>query len=240
MGTILVVSSSYLDPLFENAKNYNFKLQAYSDFQSAIRGLSYVNKLDIIGVAIVDDRIYDTEGLKAFLASCDLIGNLNVLFATLREEKCFFSLKVKNTHLEYVPNIEVFTDITINKEVFGTLLLHKYAPYKLKKTLKEGESLQIPRLSYAPLISAQVLNVLSPVDLKHSFNESISTDNLLIAYGKSDEILYALRLLYIKNWYGNDNEEDYVSAKNAIMQVQNDELFCQYMSLLELIHGGDV
>lgn len=240
MDTILAVSSSYLDPLYENAQQYNFKLQAYSDFKNAIKGLSYVNKTDLIGIAIVDDHIRDKEGLELFLHSCDIVGDLNILFAVLRDEKIFYSLKVKNLHVEFVPDIEVFTDIIINREIFGTLLLHKFKPYKLKETVQDTTKHHIPRLSYTPLVSVNVTNILKPVDLIHSYEQCIETDEFLLECKRSNRILYELRLLYLKNWYGQDKNSDYVHVYNEIIKTDSDELFCQYISLMELIKGGEI
>lgn len=238
MDTILAISSSYMDPLFVNAKKYNFKLQAYSDFKSALRGLSYVNKTDLIGIAIVDDFIQDREGLTTFLHSCEIIGDLNILFATLKDERVYINLKVKNLHIEYVPDIEVFTDIIINKEIFGTLLLHKFEPYKLKEGISDISRPSIPRLNYTPLFSTNILSVLKPIDLIHTFEEIVQVDEVLLECKRSNSILYDLRLLYLKNWYGCDENSDYERLYEEIRKVNDDALFCQYTSILELIKGG--
>lgn len=238
MDVIFVVSSSYLEPLFKHAKKFKFKLQAYSDFKTAAKRIAYVNKADIIGVAIVDDRIEDKQGLDEFLHACNVIGDLNVLFATLKEEKSFLSLKPGNLHVSYIPSLEVFTDITITRDIYGSLLLKKFEPYKLKRDETNNTPYTIPRLNYSPIISTNILNVLQPANLIHTLQEAIETDENLLEYKNTNQMLYQLRLLYLKNWYGQAKKSDYKELYEKIMNVKDDILFCQYMSILEMISGG--
>ena len=164
MKIIFVISPDYLEPLFNEAKKYDFKIQGYSTIQEAAKGLIKTNVYDILGFTFVSRTLpKDSSHLKSFLSLCN---SMNVrkkfLFAlndNSRLHELFTDHNYSNLDISYLNAIEVMTDIEINQNIFGSILKYNYAPYKLDaKQDSEFRKTQLPRLEYKPVINKYPLS----------------------------------------------------------------------------------
>ena len=53
MGTIFMISPSFLDAAFTEAKKYDFVLQGYGSFEMGIQGLVKINVIDLLGIVLL-------------------------------------------------------------------------------------------------------------------------------------------------------------------------------------------
>lgn len=53
MGTIFMISPSFLDAAFTEAKKYDFVLQGYGSFKMGVQGLVKINVIDLLGIVLL-------------------------------------------------------------------------------------------------------------------------------------------------------------------------------------------
>ncbi len=239
MKVLFLISPQYLNALFEESKKYEFALQGYGNFNNAHKGLMYTNLSDVLGFAFVADALpSNLAKLKAFIKLVNVMSSvkkITFLFA-LRDnsglEKIVNTKRYKNITFKYIPGIEVFTDVVINKGIFGSILLDNYAPYVLKVTEKHEFSEDIPCLSYKPLFTKYVMSVLDTPEFLSSLEETLEYDVYYSEVSKFNSTLGSLRECYLRFLFNEDVSEDLSAIENSLHSVDNPIDFCNYNAVL--------
>lgn len=237
MDTIFAVSRDYIEPLYKNAVGYDFKLQAYSDFSMALKGLSLTNKCDLIGVAILDDDIYDLKGFLRFIKSFKLLEDIPLLIMLNKKSKAMSQIPKLGVKAVVDTSQEFFTDITINQDVFGYLLLKRFDPYIIKPVKPETPDYSVPTLHYKPIFSPVALKILKPPDFQHKISDTYDNDTIYAEMEDKDSLLAKLRLLYLKRWLGENDSKLHKEISATVNKIEDVDLFCLYSALLYEIGG---
>lgn len=237
MNTIFAVSRDYIEPLYSNAQKYDFKLQAYSDFSQAKKGLSFVNKCDIIGIAILDDDIYDVDGFVSFVKYIKLLGDVPLTIILNKKSKTLEKLPPMGIVAAVDVSQEFFTDITINKDVFGALLLKRFEPYLIHQREVSTVKYEIPTIHYQPLFSPAVLKVLTIPNFTTTLSENYNEDSIYAELKDKNSLLACLRLLYLKKWLGENDYKLRNEVEEEIEKIEDADLYCLYSAVLYEIGG---
>lgn len=247
MGIIFVVSPDYLEALYKEASKYKFGLQGYGNFKQACSGIYKTNPLDVIGYAIVSEALPElksSEG-KSLLKLLTFINDFetpkNLIFATNGHLGVINALarKFPRINISYVVEKDAMTDIVINRDIFGSLLLGVHNPYIFEKEngLRLG-NFTSPVLQYKPLFSPYVLQCLDNVSKLETIQHTIEVDLPYQEYVKSaDEIMQLFRKWKIYSSFSEDFA-DKEKLRALVSNVTNTTLWCTYKAL-EKILGGD-
>lgn len=253
MKIIFVISPDYLDPIFQEAKNYDFGIQGYSTVQDAAKGLLKTNVFDILGFVFASRTLpKDLSILKVFMELCNSMQTRRKFLFALNDTSRLFELFKDGTYeyldIAYVNEIEVMTDIEINQNIFGSILKYNYEPYLLEE--KPGFNLakgSIPRLEYKPIINKYLLNVLEDVHVADTVENTLKYDKVYEEYTSADNpdmALCKLRELYVKVDFNKKYElHDETALLNQISDCDElinkfcteETLLCIYKSLLTMI-----
>ena len=221
MKIIYVISPTFLKSLYKEALHYDFKLQGYGNVTNALKGLLCTNIDDILGFAYVNTRLpYNTEPLEVFIQTCGMLSECydtpkKFLFALQDTEGLeeIFNQDYGNLEFSYLPDVEVFTDLEINRGIFGSILKYNYDPYrtvtvgrksesKLKSvedgTLAKADLVKLlddfNRLEYVQAINPYFLKVFEPFHMLDNLKRTVEDDEIFQDYSEYNK-LYAC-LLY--------------------------------------------
>lgn len=248
MKSIIMISPSYLEVAYKEALKYDFTLQGYGSFENGSKGLLKVNVSDILGYVYFANQMPDNlESFEEFLYRCNLYGNNKNFLIALIDTKGIHDIdyqKYSNLTFSYIAISEVVTDLVINRDIFGSILLHNYQPYIFEE--KQAQSINfgdVYKLRYEPLFSSYILRCLYSVNRLETFEETLQADMVYHEYVKDSSVLAEIRKFYIKTYFeaGLDNTKLYDLVKYTGNQVS----FGAYMALIELvsadvvIKGGD-
>lgn len=248
MNTVFVVSPNYLECILLEAKKYSFYLQGYGNSTSAAKGLLRVNAKDILGLAYVADRlpIYGTSEYKSLMKLvqlCDLLGiNKRFIFVTVGNMTNLsgFTKGHRNLKFSYLSEIGYVSDITINRDIFGTILLDNFEPYLLHedaKTKGEVHKFEIPCLNYSPIVNSYLIQCLEPVNKYAGLDIIVSEDKIYNKFINSNKPLANLRLAKIYKAF----QKDITELKEEICKdtrTFEPSVFCIYQSLIYMIERG--
>ena len=231
MKIIYVISPTFLKSLYKEALHYDFKLQGYGNVTNALKGLLKTNIDDILGFAYVNTRLpSNTKPLEFFMKTCGMLSECydkpkKFLFAiqdtTGLED--IFSQDFGNLEFSFLPDTEVYTDLEINRGIFGSILKYNYDPYRTIVVGKQSESKlknvedgsmtksdlvklldDFNRLEYTQPINPYFLKVFEPFHMMNSLQRTIEDDEIFQDYKEYNK-LYAvfrrvrLSLQYVKN-----------------------------------------
>ena len=238
MATNFAVSSGLIEPLYDNAQKYDFSLQAYGNFDLACKKLVYVNSSDLIGIAVVDEVIEDEKGFDKFLGYCDCIQGAVVLVACNRKYVVPSVINSHKTRILCVNDIEVFTDLVINRDVYGALLLEKFEPYKIRRKEEVQGTWGVATLSYTPLFSKYVLKITELPNIE-SIELGADADKIYNELVDVDPILANLRKIYLQHWENKIDSSFEESTLEKILTIEDEKTFCSFMSLFQSIVAGE-
>ena len=243
MGSIFMISPDYLEVCYNEIKKYECTLQGYGNFESGLRGLLKTNVSDILGYVFLSQALpKDREIFHEFLYRCNLCGGdkkfLIALLDTTGLSEINFSL-YPNLRFGYIAITEVITNVTINRDIFGSILLDNFEPYKFTDTEQAIPDLQKNyRLQYKPLFSSYILDCLQRVHLMDTLDETLLGDKVLYKYKKDNSILAAFREHYIKTYFSDNVDNSHLF--DLISAESNGFTYGVYRSLINLISDNHV
>lgn len=225
---IYVISPTFLKSLYKEALHYDFKLQGYGNVTNALKGLLCTNIDDILGFAYVNTRLpYNTEPLEVFIQTCGMLSECydtpkKFLFALQDTEGLeeIFNQDYGNLEFSYLPDVEVFTDLEINRGIFGSILKYNYDPYrtvtvgrksesKLKSvedgTLAKADLVKLlddfNRLEYVQAINPYFLKVFEPFHMLDNLKRTVEDDEIFQDYSEYNKLYANLRKVHLSIKY---------------------------------------
>lgn len=243
MGIIFVISPVYLEALYEEAKPFDFRLQGYGNFTDACEGLLYTNVKDIIGYAYVADNLpKDLKEFDRFLSYCNLIATEETTFMlAIKDERNLADLKgfakYKKINFSHIPNIEVFTDLLIKRDIYGSLLLSKYEPYQLNVEPQKHFLHDISTIEYKPLFNNVILSLFNKPYLMRNVEETLKNDEIYNDVSKYSAPLEIMRRMLVMLYFGKSIIPQLEEARQLILKVEDPIEFCNYSALLKLLEG---
>lgn len=240
MDVIFAISPDYLEPLYSEAKKYDFCLQGYGAAISAKKGLLKTNIADILGFIYVAEELLDEpEELISFLDTINMLsrGNKRKIIFAIQHSKglsmILHKANLNNLDVVLLNNFEVVTDTVINKQLYGSILLDNFEPYELIKTKKETKGLQSKVLQYRPLFSDYVLRCLSSVDKALTFEDTCENDTILQEYYEDKSDLAKIREAKIKKMFGLDFDRQEIL--DILEKRKEAEEYCMVRALVSKI-----
>lgn len=242
MKSIFMVSPNYLETCYEEALKYDFTLQGYGNFKAGSKGLLKINASDVLGFVYLATKLpEDLTDLYEFLYRCDLYGKKKFLFALL-DTTGLGILKYEdypNLSFSLVKIDEVVTDVVINRDIFGTLLLANYEPYALhEEDASKNYNNDVYRLRYKPLISSYILECLKKVNVLDSFENTLLHDNVYHRYKDDESILADFRYYYVKSFF-----YDNLDNKNLYTLISDEKdsiTYGIYKALISVISSNNI
>lgn len=241
LKVIFVISPDYLETIYKLAKGYSFGIQGYGSVEAARAGLLYTNAVDILGFVYVSERMpVDKTGLVDFMHTCDSLKCAKKFLFVLKDmtnlqasvnKKMFNYLK-----LSYVPDVEIITDLVISRNIFGSMLIANYEPYKLKPdTPVSLSSFTTEHLQYKPLFSDYMLMCLDEVERLDTKEATLFRDAPYQEYVQSNLILAGIRSAMV------DREFFEEINYNILYKSIEDEApaqYCFYRALIGSLGGA--
>ena len=242
--TMIVVSPDYLEAIYKESQDMSFKIQGYGNFLDAIEGLMYVNKSHLLGCCLVSEnlrKIKKTDLLK-FLRKLELVSTTEdslFLFALQNEQdlKSIDTKSFKGIKFMHISGIDLITDLSIRRDIFGTMLIENRKPYILSDKEELPTIERIPTLEYIPLFQPKVLEVLNKPDIYESLASTLSLDQFLKEMEFVDKNLHDIRELWIRIHFNCDIKEMITDLYKRFTEIEDSTVFCTYMGLLEIVRG---
>lgn len=239
MGTIFMISPSFLDAAFTEAKKYDFVLQGYGSFKMGVQGLVKINVIDLLGIVLLveNEKQLGIDALR-FLKLCNSMESNKKVLVVSQSNLTTFSNKIKefrNLRFAILQNIEVVTDDLINRQIFGSILLDNYEPYNLdNNTDRVLVPYRYESLEYKPLISPYLLNCISKVVILDDIKKTLLSDKVYQQYIKDKSILASFREFYIKHLMSYKVDPDILEKAIVDSNVRDPYL---YYALIKLVCG---
>lgn len=237
-NTIFVVSDQYLDACYKEAEKYEFLLQGYGNFIDAIEGLKFINESEILGYVVLTDSIKETKKLNMFLEKCNMISNSKLFLFALKDKANLYKFiepdKYKNLRFSYVTDMEVVTDLTLDRDVFGTILIDCFEPYELKPKPKINVDFTPKIISYKALFPPLSLTVLKEPLILADVEQTIKFDESCKKLIEKNTLLYDIRRVFIYKLFKKCDSELEDKIVKEIAKVNDSLDFCLYNSLLKL------
>lgn len=220
MSTLFVVSPCYLESIYHESKKYDFDLQGYGSFNMALNGLIKVNCSDILGFAFAGihlpgSRTKEFKSMLQFFDSIELMhANKKFVIAT-DESVAPWSKIFKRYHdirFVKVPSYDFMSDIIVNKQIFGSILLDNADPYVFERKANHQIDFDAPRLEYVPLFSDAQIQCVSKVDILDTLERTLDNDAVFRRFKGEKADLQYFRMYYIALLMQN---------KNAILDARN-------------------
>lgn len=240
MDIIFAVSPDYLEPLYTEAKKYDFCLQGYGAAVSARQGLLKTNVADILGFIYVADELLDEpDELVSYLNTLNMIsrGSRRKMIFALQHNKGLADIlhraEIENLDIVMLNGLEVVTDTVINKQLYGSILLDNYDPYELVKHDKSTDFGQTKLLQYKPLFSDYVLKCLAEVETFDTYEETCVNDGILQEYCQDKSDLAKIRDAKIRKLF------DLPFNKGEILDIlekrKEAEEYCMVRALISTV-----
>lgn len=245
MNVIFAISPQYLKAIFNESEKYDFAIQGYGNLADAKKGLLYTNIFDILGFAYVADTLPKSLGnFLNFLSILDKMCSktpktfLFALRSNANLEKVTNRKKFKNLVFKYIPDIEVFTDVIINKGIFGTILTDNFQPYYIKIPDLKSEDHDIQCLNYKPIFTKYMLEIFEPPVLLSTSDDTVSVDKFVKDTAKFNKYLTTLRVLYIKFLFREDIKDDLDRFEELLHGISSVNEFCNYSALVQCLRDS--
>lgn len=250
--TIFVVSPTYLQAAYDESKKYNFDFQGYGSFRAACNGIVKVNQADLLGVAFLGVHLPSsrTKEYKAMVEFFNLIELMNAnkkfVIATDDPVTPWVSLfkKYKNIRFVKAPDFDFMSDIVINKQVFGSILLDTSKPYTLHPVAEKVIDYKTPKLEYVPLFPDAQIQCVSHADILDTLERTLDHDAVYKRFDAEGAYLKSFRLYYIAGMLGDLDAliKSQGEIEKILVSQQDDTAnWCALLSLKnyieEKIHG---
>ena len=244
MKIIYVISPTFLKSLYKEALHYDFKLEGYGNVTNALKGLLETNIYDILGFAYVNTRLpSNTRPLEVFMQTCGMLADgqdrpKKFLFAlqdTVGLEE-LFNQDYGNLEFSFLPDTDVYTDLEINRGIFGSILKYNYDPYRTIVVGKQSESRlknvtdgsmtkadlvklldDFNRLEYIHPINPYFLKVFDQFHMMKSLKRTIEDDEIFQDYSEYNKLYANLRKIYLSIHYVQNDLE----VKSTLAQQNN-------------------
>ena len=252
MGVIFVVSPDYLPALCEEAEKYQTSVMAFGSVELALEGLDRVMISDVIGFAFLGSRL--PQNLNQFCEFLKLIDQYEtrVKFKFLLDRKDTTYKKInynafKNIDFYYASFDEVLTDQFVNKELFGSLLLDKFKPYRLgdSELKSSGGSVWVEEAHSIKMIGAECSLITQEVVFANSLKETLISDIGLQRLQARNSEVGIFRLLWVcKQMTLTQEDKKYLaqvlkeqkSPEEVLDSIKDVQLYCLCKSILEVVH----
>ena len=242
MSAIFVVSPHYLEAIYNESTEFDFELVGYGNFNNAMNGLRYVNVNDILGFAYVADTLpKKIENLYKFLNTCNLICRYKkkLFLFCCHDQKGLKQLnlvdKYRNLEFKNVLDDDIITDVTIRRDIFGTILINNYQPYFFKGRPAKPALGTIPTLEYSFLFTKQTLSVLSSVNKLKDSKNTLYFDKVYSDLATNYPLLAHMRRRLILSMFSEDCSEEDRIIQEMIADVTDNSLYAMYRSLFYLL-----
>lgn len=248
MGTIFVVSPWYLNSIYKEAQKYSFDLQGYGTFKSAISGITKVNACDLLGLAFVGKHLPESKnkGFKDmldFFQLCDLMAsNKKFIIATEVPIAPWLPVFKKYKHIRFIePSAyDVMSDVVINKQVFGSILLDNSKAYLMGIPQQETPMYDSPRIEYVPLFADALIQCVRKVEILDTTERTLDNDDTYRRFRSDKSFLQYFRAYYVSILTEDlDSVSQICETITAILEEQeaNTEVWCSLLALKNFIEG---
>lgn len=215
MKVVFVISPDFLESILKESEKYSFEIQGYGNFKTACKRLMCVNATDLLGFVYLSKTpckvgSEEYKSMLEFLHLCDL-AEMNKKFLIMSQASLtdFSSLasKYKSIRFALLQNIEFVTDNVLNKDVFGSILLDNYEPYKFskEKPVVLGDY-SCPRLEWKGLLPPALFEVEEKVHPLEELEDTLENDVVMMKY-KNNPLISKLRELVIRKTVGKEHSE---------------------------------
>lgn len=230
--------------LSAEAVNYTFVLHMFGNFDDVLReGLMYLNGIDMLGFAYVAEdapRKGDAEykHLEKFLEICNQVyGGRKFVFCCRESAPDLKQLVQRFSGIKCVvkDNVEMITDVVINKDVFGSILLSRYEPYRLTDEVVSREYYNgCPEMHYKPLIPPDFFKLFEPVHFMPTGELTCENDEVWNVL-QDNVLLQMLRELRIHGYFQEDTTELEMKMDEIIDSLDKPGV---YIAVKQLIKEG--
>lgn len=248
MKIIYVVSPDYLEAVLDESQKYSFAIQGYGDLDRACRGLCYVNVLDILGFGYIADTFPEPGSLLYdkfinFVSKCSLLGADRKFMLITKEAVPDLGEDLSRfSNLKFASVVEKngFTDITINRSFFGSILLANYQPYNFNGEQEETYHLSdycCRTLKFPKVVPDLMLDIFEPVRRLTDCAATIENDQVICRYADNNKVVLSLRTIKIMKQFG----ENYEAEKRAVLhdiEKMPEVLYGLYTSVLAMIEDN--
>ena len=234
-----VVSPEYLMPIVEQSKDYSFKVKGFPDCTRAYNNLAGTNQANILGYILVYEEVPDNStDLVEFINFVNLIGTKDtIVLVAFRDtdgfEQLMDFLELDNITFMYYNDFEVLTDLVIRRNLFGSILVRKFRPYRdideplnLVTTYNQNSNI-------VPVLPKDILVILSPIIKYDSSQHTIDNDVVVESY--KDSIICYLRINRIKRMF--DEEVDFDGMMSRINNTEGIDKVL-YSTVVNMICSG--
>lgn len=258
---IYVISPTFLKSLYKEALHYDFKLQGYGNVTNALKGLLKTNIDDILGFAYVNTRLpSNTQPLEFFIKTCGVLSECydrpkKFLFAlqdtTGLED--IFSQDFGNLEFSFLPDTDVYTDLEINRGIFGSILKYNYDPYRSIVVGKQSESKlknvedgsmtksdlvklldDFNRLEYIQPINPYFLNVFESFHMMDSLKRTIEDDEIYQDYEEYNKLYATLRRVHLSIQYVQNDLNNKAALAKMNYRIKDSAPLAKSLPSLEL------
>lgn len=211
MDTIFVVSPCYLESAYKEALKYDFVMQGYGTFEAALHGILKVNAADIIGFAYLGRALpakgsHERKAMISFLQICELMeADKKFVFAVDNgvSSNDFQFSKFKQLRFFAAPHYDFMSDVVINQQVFGSLLLDNYTPYKFQNEKEDTIPFVSPKLEYVPLFSDALIQCISNTEKLDTLERTLDLDSVYRRFKSEKSDLQYFRKYYVAKLFSD-------------------------------------
>lgn len=239
MKTIFIVSPDHLESIFQESTKYSFDIQGYGNCALAVKKLKYVNASNLLGFAYVADKLpvagtSDYQDLDNFMKLSNLMSNgTKFVMITKEPNDGIAKIAKKYRNLEvFIHKVEAqLTDVDINKNLFGSILLANYEPYKFEEEKKpQIKDFEIPTLKFTPVIQGLLFDLFSAVHTGTELEVTMENDPLMRQYKGS--LFGDIRRVVIMKEHRMDYSAELEKINKEIEKLDGKTMGI-FMSLLE-------
>lgn len=249
MGTIFVVSPDYMDALYKESKSYSFDLQGYGSFKEANAGILRTNVSDILGFVILAEELpsegsLEYQHLLTFIRRCNsLKSNRKFVIAssaTISSKLLKLLKSQKNLRVFISSRFDSVTDVVINKNVFGSILLDNYNPYSFKNKEEENwKDYGSPSLRFLPIVNSASTACISKVDKLDTFERTLENDKVFRELSQAKSEMLHFRKYFIAKEFFDDVTSYEKKAEEVLNSMQDDYAsWCLCASLKKFIDSS--
>lgn len=251
MKTIIVISPCYLNAAFQEVKGFSFGMQGYGNFAQAKQRIIRNNSLDVLGFAFLGDTLprkgsTEFKNMEEFLKECNLMVPAKKFVIVTKGDIPGYCIKLfkqcSNIRFFSHTGFEFVTDAIIRENVFGSLLMDNYEPYRLRvESTSQLSAFVCPTSSISPIINDYVLNCLSNVTVLDNVHRTIIHDKVYADYKECNSPLARIRELYIRREFGEDISTELKALYESLSSdAQDTTSWCMQFVLVKRLMGGDI
>ena len=174
---LIVISPDYLEAIYPVADEFSCDVYGYGDALVAKEKIQKFFVDDLLGTAVVCERLSDVAGLVEFIKE---YRKLKVRKRILIVGKDLAGIeKYRGSDISYI-RVDLITDTVIKQQVIGPILLYNFEPYQYHEKKLELPALGIcKRTTYRPLFPNEFYLCMEPIEKLDSYNKTVMFDNPL-------------------------------------------------------------